>query len=389
MPGFTTVQAIFGLSDLSKSRVLCAMYGILSLLLLIIVASFYGILHLIDPEFTNNIYMGVIISVTVLILIVCCANMRFLITVMIQIFFQGCCGFWRDDVKPYITLQHFLLYPVLVVISPFFIVLVKLRVIFPSNWFVKTQKLLIGLGEAVWEASPQLTLQLYIILTTFDQGVSRLQLMAIISSSISLVIPAIQLYIQRDRKPVMFRQILAHVPLFFTANIFRILSVTILLIFLTLPWFILFILLSGFVYFFISTVSAVGSGDGDAAIEAATQGWIRLTNLEVDWNTEDDEIDSNPAERKHSFIWYLALYSIPLVIINIICNTNPNMFVFNIAHWDYYSWAELSLVSLDNGVYLNIIIWSTIGVGILGVLLDLLYYKCGHGVFIFQNIQAR
>ena len=123
--------------------------------------------------------------------------------------------------------------------------LVKFRSIFPTNWFVKTQKLITSLGEAVWEASPQLTLQIFIVLTTFDDGISKLQLAVIFSSSMSLVIPAIEMYLQRHGEPAKPLHMMALFPLFFIMNIFKILSISILLVFLTLPWVLLMLLLSG------------------------------------------------------------------------------------------------------------------------------------------------
>ena len=281
-----------------------------------------------------------------------------------------------------------MLYPLLVAISPFLIVLIKLRVIFPSNWFVKTQKLFVGLGEAVWEASPQLTLQLYIIFKTFDQGVSELQLMVVLSSSLSLVIPAIELYLQRLGKPVKFRQILAYFPLFFVANIFRILSIAILIVFFTFPWIFITLIICGFIYTGIFAYIGYLNNFFNltlASHEAACQGPIRLTNLGEYVLKEESDPDPNPTHRTWSFLWYLVIYSSFLSIIVIICDTNPNTFIFHIAHWEYYNWADLPLVTVENGRYFNIIIWSTIGIGLLGLLLDFFYYWCGHGVFVFQN----
>ena len=124
-------------------------------------------------------------------------------------------------------------------------------------------------------------------------------------------------------------------------------------------------------------------------LEAAYQGWLRLTNLDVSVYTgrdEYDEYDPNPWHRRMSTIWYFFLYSIPLVIILICCNTNPdNVFIFDIAHWDYVNWGDLDLVKYKDGLYLNILILTTLGLGIIGILMDWIYYCCGSGVFIFQS----
>ena len=259
-------------------------------------------------------------------------------------------------------------------------ILVKFRSIFPTNWFVKTQKLITSLGEAVWEASPQLTLQIFIVLTTFDDGISKLQLAVILSSSMSLVIPAIEMYLQRHGEPAKLLDMLALFPLFFIMNIFKILSISILLVFLTLPWVFIQLLLSGTVYFILH-LDIYGY-----SVEAGYQGWLHLTNLDVSPYKREDKDDPNPLHRRVSTIWYFILYSFPLVIILISCNNDPeNVYIFDIAHLDYFSWGDVALVQQENGLYLTTTILTTLGLGALGILMDLLYFCCGHGVFIFKN----
>ena len=73
IPGFTAVQAIF---DEYMSNVLSGIFGVVSLLLLITVTSIYGVLYFINPELTDNIYMGVTVSLTILLLVVFCADLR-------------------------------------------------------------------------------------------------------------------------------------------------------------------------------------------------------------------------------------------------------------------------------------------------------------------------
>ena len=200
IPGFTTVQAIYGNEHTKPmSLFLSGFYSLLSLLAAILVATVYGILYAVDVSLTQNIYMGAALCLTLLLIIVFCADMQSVTVFMLKMVTCNCgeCNFW-SGVKQNTTVPHFLLYPVLIILSPWLMILVKFRSIFPHNWFVKTQKLITSLGEAVWEASPQLTLQILIVLTTFTDGVSELQWMVIASSSLSLVIPAIEMYLQRN-----------------------------------------------------------------------------------------------------------------------------------------------------------------------------------------------
>ena len=86
-----------------------------------------------------------------------------------------------------------------------------------------------AMGESAWEATPQLTLQLYIVLTTIDQDLQLIQIMVIASSALTLPIPAIELYLQSNGKEESLKSILFYFPLFFFATVFRIMSVSIML----------------------------------------------------------------------------------------------------------------------------------------------------------------
>ena len=337
-----------------------------------VVATIYGILSAVDEDLTQNIYMGAALSLTLLLVIVFCGDKKVMFGVCEGCVVLCCCGCVRHYSYSRITLSNFLWYPAMVLLSPLLTLLEKFRSIFPNNSE--------DLVEAVWKASPQLTLQIFIVLTTFDDGISKLQLAVILSSSMSLVIPAIEMYLQSHGEPAKpLHHMLALFPLFFVMNIFKILSISILLVFLTLPWVFILLLLSGTVYFILH-LDIYGY-----SVEAGYQGWLHLTNLDVIQHEEDTD-GPNPWHRKVSTIWYSILYSVPLVIILNCCNTNPNtIFIFNIAHWDYFSWGDLALVKEKDGLYLNITILTTLGLGVLGILMDFLYYCCGNGVFIFQS----
>ena len=171
-------------------------------------------------------------------------------------------------------------------------------------------------------------------------------------------------------------------------NIFKILSICILLVFVTLPWTILLLLLSGTVYFFISLIVDLCIDDDglfQAGVEPAFQGWIRLTNLDVSPQKKRDKPDPNPVHRRASSIFYLFLYCLPLLVILVCCNTNPDVYIFDLSHWNYTNWRNLSLVKLEDGVWCNTIILTTMGIGVMGVVLDGIYSCFGKGVFYFSK----
>ena len=361
------------------------------MIIVALVVALYGGLYLYSVDLTQNIYIAALLCICLLLLIVFCADMTSVTAVMLWMVTCGCGdGFW-SKVKQSTTVPHIIFYPLLVFLTPIIFLLLKFRAIFPHNWFIKSQKIIMSLGEAAWEASPQLTLQIFIVLMNIDQPVSKLQLTVIFSSSLTLVIPAIEAYLQRNGDPAKLMDIFSFFPLFFIMNIFKILSICILLVFFTFPWTILLLLLSGTVYFFVSLIVYFcidGTGDDVYAAngaEAAFQGWIRLTNLDVLPDKEEDKPDPNPVHRRASSIFYLFLYCLPLLVILVCCNTNPDVYIFDLSHWNYTNWRNLSLVKLEHGVWCNTIILTTMGIGVMGVVLDGIYSCFGKGVFYFSK----
>ena len=80
----------------------------------------------------------------------------------------------------------FLTYPLFLPISPFLVIFLKLRVIFPHNIYVLKMKRDLSAGESKFEATPQLILQFYVLFLRFDRGVTYSQSLAIIASVLSL-----------------------------------------------------------------------------------------------------------------------------------------------------------------------------------------------------------
>ena len=163
------------------SSVLSGLYGVLSIIIVVLVGALYGGLYLYSVDLTQNIYMAVLLCICLLLLIVFCADMTSVTWVMLAMVTCGCGnGFW-SGVKRNTTVPHFIFYPLLVFLTPIIFLLLKFRAIFPHNWFIKSQKIVMSLGEAAWEASPQLTLQIFIVLMNIDQPVSKLQLVVILA----------------------------------------------------------------------------------------------------------------------------------------------------------------------------------------------------------------
>ena len=58
----------------------------------------------------------------------------------------------------------FLMFPLITITTPLLITIIKFRTIFYHNEFLHRQRLTLSLGEAVLESSPQLALQVSLIL---------------------------------------------------------------------------------------------------------------------------------------------------------------------------------------------------------------------------------
>ena len=82
MPGFTTVQAIYGNAPSKRMPMfLSGLYGGMAISISILVGVVYGILNFMDMA--HNIYMVVIQCITLLLIIVFCADMMSVSTVML------------------------------------------------------------------------------------------------------------------------------------------------------------------------------------------------------------------------------------------------------------------------------------------------------------------
>lgn len=238
-------------------------------------------------------------------------------------------------------------------------------------------------SQSSWEATPQLTLQLYIVLSTIDRDISWIQIMVISSSALTLPIPAIEAYLQGKNQEPSLKIILFYFPLFFLANIFRIISISIFLAILSLPWTILLVLLSGTVYFILSGVF-LKDFITYSSFEASFQSPLKLTNMGVSAIDDDDDYREpvNPFHRRFSYIWYLVVYSITLIVILILFHFDKDVSLFNLIQLKNND--EFLLATFNNGLYLYIFIGSTLGIGVASLVMDYLYSCFNCGVFVFQ-----
>ena len=150
--------------------------------------------------------------------------------------------------------------------------------------------------------------------------------------------------------------------------------------------------MSGAVYFFVtgfcsgmSLVEFHGIGQFEAAFQSA----LKLTNVGIDIlqdesDDDDDDEKGNPYHRKMTFIWYMVLYSLILILILVVYNVDQDFEIFNLIQWQWRKAEDISLITYKNGLYLNLIVGGTICIGVFSFILDFLYSCINCGVFVFQ-----
>ena len=248
----------------------------------------------------------------------------------------------------------------LVVVSPAIFIIIKFVAIFKSgNTFLQTQATYGSRGEGILEAAPQLVLQLYIVMLSLKS--SKSQVLSIMSSAATISLPNIENFVSARGEDFGFKPILKNILLFFPASLFKILSVSLLALFFR-GWVILVILAIIFlVFFFIYDLS--GEDDDNQRFECVFLSWLTLAGL--------GRSKRSAALRLLSTLTVTITYSLILVIILVICNVDPDAGYVYVA---VLSWSELEIVK--DIFNLNMLLVSTIGLGWVSFLVDIIITWC-------------
>ena len=122
-----------------------------------------------------------------------------------------------------VSIISILLLPIL----PIIFLQIKLLAVFkPNDKFIQAQARLGSRGEALFEATPQFILLLYNVLTSLQP--TPVQIFSMVTSSLTLSLPNLELYLTSRSKEFGFKNILKNFSVFFSFSLFKALSVSLI-----------------------------------------------------------------------------------------------------------------------------------------------------------------
>ena len=268
----------------------------------------------------------------------------------------------------HLSRYHYVLFIPLLIFSPGIYVIIKFLAIFKvKNTLLQSQSSYGSRGEAILEAAPQLGLQLYIALLSLEPSLT--QILSIITSAAILSLPNIENYVAARGLDFGFRTIFKNSLVFLPASLFKVLSVSILCVFLR-GWTAL-IIVATITLVFVCLLITVrcfyddlnDNGDDDQqAWESVFLSWLTLAGL--------GSSEYASVCRLYSTLLVTIIYSLVLTLILIVCNVDPDSGYIH----GPGPWIELELVKKP--VYMNLILGSTVALGWSSLLLDIVSAWC-------------
>ena len=258
---------------------------------------------------------------------------------------------------------HFLLFIPLLICSPVIFIIIKLLAIIKSdNKFIQSQSTYGSRGEAILEAAPQFGLQVYIVLLSMSG--TKNQWFSIITSAASISIPSIENYVSERGGDFGPKAIIKNIWVFLPACLFKVLSVSLLAVFLR-GWVILVIVVIIVLVFVALVITKscydlpLEEDDNQQVMECLLLSWLTLGGLgRSEWAA---------VFRLVSTLLITIIYSLILGIILAICIIDP---ASGNIHGAGVSWADLELVKDTH--HMNLLVGCTIGLGWISLLVDVL-----------------
>ena len=177
------------------------------------------------------------------------------------------------------SLYSVLFLPLLFISPVLFSIINILSVLKPKNKLIKAQSELGSFLEAILEAAPQLTFQIYIVLASMS--VTRTQLFSLVISVLSLCIPNIEYYVKSKSNNFGLKAVVKNLLVFLPISIHKILSLAILCLLFKF-WTILIIFCHLFVLF-LTTCCCLCFDEGKDWTrefwECVFLSWLTISNL--------------------------------------------------------------------------------------------------------------
>ena len=304
---------------------------------------------------------------------------------------QSGCNF--DEYRDSPSLLHYIFFFPLLILTPVIFIFIKcLAIIKEETRLLKSQSSYGSRGEAIFEAAPQLGVQIYIALLTMKPSLN--QKLSILTSAATISIPIIETYVSARGMDFGFKSILQNSLVFLSTSLFKVASVSIIGVFLNgwaIPLILGVMLLSFVCLLSLEKFFDMGPKKRTKINRATMMTLIsnnkRLQFMEcvfLSWATLPNLGNSKRAAvfRLVSTFLITVIYTVILTVFLIICNTNvTDGYTYRI-HETGITWSELPFVSLHNGLYVNLILGLTICLGWVSFFLDLVtaalkFYCCG------------
>ena len=240
--------------------------------------------------------------------------------------------------------------------------ILTLTLLMPKSEFIASQKKICKSGESLLEATPQFCLQMFIVLRTMNP--SWKQNFSLTCSALSIPVSNVDTFLESNGQALGLNTPTLETFIRICPNaLFRVLSFSILIVFFE---FIVFGIFGG--YSFLWLVCAwiiyrsyhIESKDWVLqCLESCYLSPLTVTNL-------GGPTQAAAIFRLASTYFNFIFYTISLCVVVFICNTHPES--ANVL--GYIFWADLAIV--QDIYYLNLVVFTTISMGLMSFLLDIL-----------------
>jgi len=273
----------------------------------------------------------------------------------------------------------FFCWPILVLFTPVILIVGQIfTMFFTGDGFTHVASVL-AISEGMLEASPQILLQMFIMLSHADRRSTLFQWIMVSSSAFTINKPHIEMLNRQyltDRIPKgipaiveQIKIIAKYLPLFATTTIFRVMTTVLVLVFFR-AWGVVYYGAAGFVALFFALPILKISEEKDLFKTSKTQILLEISLMYNVITVSHVNLDDN-LKRRFNMITIFIVQSLQLIAILVISNTmqaviTPEFFV-DLGPFKAVHWADIPIAS-DIKI-LNIITSCTLGCGVVSLAL--------------------